>query len=42
VPLRRSATAAEVADCILWLAGPGNTYVTAQTVTIDGGLTSTF
>ena len=42
VPLRRSATAAEIADCILWLAGPGNTYVTGQTVTIDGGLTSTF
>jgi 3-oxoacyl-[acyl-carrier protein] reductase len=42
VPLRRSATPAEVADCILWLAGPGNTYVTGQAVTIDGGLTSTF
>jgi NAD(P)-dependent dehydrogenase (short-subunit alcohol dehydrogenase family) len=42
LPLGRSATAEEVADCILWLAGPGNTYVTAQTVTIDGGLTSTF
>jgi hypothetical protein len=26
----------------MWLAGPGNTYVTGQTVTIDGGLTSTF
>ncbi len=42
LPLRRSATPAEIADCILWLAGPGNTYVTGQTVTIDGGLTSTF
>jgi NAD(P)-dependent dehydrogenase (short-subunit alcohol dehydrogenase family) len=42
VPLRRSATPAEIAECILWLAGPGNTYVTGQTVTIDGGLTSTF
>jgi NAD(P)-dependent dehydrogenase (short-subunit alcohol dehydrogenase family) len=42
LPLRRSATPAEIADCILWLAGPGNTYVAAQTVTIDGGLTSTF
>ncbi len=42
LPLRRSATPAEVADCIRWLAGPGNTYVTGQTVTIDGGLTSTF
>jgi NAD(P)-dependent dehydrogenase (short-subunit alcohol dehydrogenase family) len=42
LPLRRSASAEEIADCILWLAGPGNTYVAAQTVTIDGGLTSTF
>jgi len=42
LPMRRSATAEEVAECILWLAGPANTYVTAQTVTIDGGLTSTF
>jgi NAD(P)-dependent dehydrogenase (short-subunit alcohol dehydrogenase family) len=42
LPLRRSATPAEIADCILWLAGPGNTYVTGQTVTIDGGLTATF
>jgi NAD(P)-dependent dehydrogenase (short-subunit alcohol dehydrogenase family) len=42
VPMRRSATAAEIAECILWLAGPKNTYVTGQTVTIDGGLTATF
>jgi len=42
VPMRRSATAGEIAECILWLAGPGNTYVTGQTVTIDGGLTATF
>jgi NAD(P)-dependent dehydrogenase (short-subunit alcohol dehydrogenase family) len=42
LPQRRSATADEVAGCILWLAGPANTYVTAQTVTIDGGLTATF
>ena len=42
LPLRRSATPEEIANCILWLAGPGNTYVTGQTVTIDGGLTATF
>jgi NAD(P)-dependent dehydrogenase (short-subunit alcohol dehydrogenase family) len=42
LPQRRSAKADEVADCIIWLAGPGNTYVTGQTVTIDGGLTATF
>ena len=38
----RSATPAEIAECILWLAGPGNSYMTGQTVTVDGGLTSTF
>jgi NAD(P)-dependent dehydrogenase (short-subunit alcohol dehydrogenase family) len=42
LPQCRTATADEVAGCILWLSGPGNTYVTAQTVTIDGGLTATF
>jgi NAD(P)-dependent dehydrogenase (short-subunit alcohol dehydrogenase family) len=42
LPQRRSATPDEVAGCILWLASPANTYVTAQTVTIDGGLTATF
>jgi NAD(P)-dependent dehydrogenase (short-subunit alcohol dehydrogenase family) len=42
LPLRRSATADEVAGCILWLASPANTYVTGQTVVIDGGLTATF
>jgi NAD(P)-dependent dehydrogenase (short-subunit alcohol dehydrogenase family) len=42
LPLRRSATPAEIAECILWPAGPGNTYITAETVTVDGGLTWTF
>jgi NAD(P)-dependent dehydrogenase (short-subunit alcohol dehydrogenase family) len=42
LPLRRSSTPAEIADCILFLASPGNTYVTGQTLTVDGGLTSTF
>jgi NAD(P)-dependent dehydrogenase (short-subunit alcohol dehydrogenase family) len=42
LPLGRSGTAAEVAELILWLAGPANTYVAGQTFTIDGGLTATF
>lgn len=42
VPMRRSATASEIAETILWLAGPANTYITGQTVTVDGGLTATF
>ena len=42
LPLGRSGTADEVAELILWLAGPANTYVAGQTFTIDGGLTATF
>ncbi len=42
LPLGRSATTDEVAALVLWLAGPGNTYVAGQTITIDGGLTATF
>ena len=42
LPQGRSATPDEVAELILWLAGPANTYVAGQTFTIDGGLTATF
>jgi NAD(P)-dependent dehydrogenase (short-subunit alcohol dehydrogenase family) len=39
VPARRLGTPAEVAELVLWLAGPRNTYVSGQNVVIDGGFT---
>ena len=36
-PLGRIGTAAEVADVILFLASPAASYVTGQTIVIDGG-----
>jgi NAD(P)-dependent dehydrogenase (short-subunit alcohol dehydrogenase family) len=40
IPLHRLATAEEVAAAALFLAGPGATSVTGQTIVIDGGLTA--
>lgn len=37
VPLRRAATAEEVADAIAWLASPAAAYVNGATLTLDGG-----
>jgi 3-oxoacyl-[acyl-carrier protein] reductase len=37
VPLRRLASTAEIAVLAAWLGGEANTYVTGQTVAIDGG-----
>lgn len=40
IPAGRLAGAAEVADAVSFLLGPGSTYVTAQTLVVDGGMTS--
>lgn len=40
VPLRRPATSEEVAQAILWLAGPQASYVNGAVLTVDGGTTS--
>lgn len=36
-PMRRSATAAEVASAIAWLCTPGAAYTTGQCLVVDGG-----
>ena len=40
IPKRRMGTAAEVADCALFLLSPEAEYVTGTTLVVDGGLTS--
>ena len=37
IPLHRLARPEEVADAILWLASDGASYVTGQTILVDGG-----
>jgi len=38
VPLGRYGSAAEIADTVLWLTGPGAAYVTGAVIPVDGGL----
>lgn len=38
-PLGRFASAAEVAEAVLWLSSPAAAFVTGQCLSIDGGLT---
>lgn len=38
IPLRRPARPAEIAAVIRFLCGAGSSYVTAQTIAVDGGL----
>jgi NAD(P)-dependent dehydrogenase (short-subunit alcohol dehydrogenase family) len=40
IPMHRYATAGEVADAVCFLAGPKSSYITGQTLLLDGGLTS--
>ena len=42
LPLGRSSRPEEIAEAISFLSGRANTYITGQTITIDGGLTATF
>ena len=38
IPLGRMATASDIADAAIFLAGTGSGYVTGQTLNVDGGL----
>jgi NAD(P)-dependent dehydrogenase (short-subunit alcohol dehydrogenase family) len=39
VPMRRLGRPEEVAALVAWLAGPENTFISGQTIVIDGGFT---
>jgi Dehydrogenases with different specificities (related to short-chain alcohol dehydrogenases) len=38
IPLGRMGTPADVADAVLFLCGPRSTYVTGQTIAVNGGI----
>lgn len=42
LPLRRAGQPDEIAGVALFLAGPDASYITGQTIVVDGGLTITF
>ena len=42
LPIARPALPVEIAHVITWLASSSNTYVTGQTLTVDGGLSARF
>jgi NAD(P)-dependent dehydrogenase (short-subunit alcohol dehydrogenase family) len=37
VPLQRTGRAAEIAEACLFLSGPAGSYITGQTLVVDGG-----
>ncbi|MBO0825417.1 MAG: SDR family oxidoreductase [Actinobacteria bacterium] len=42
LPLRRAAEPVEVAHAVVFLASEENSYITGQTITVDGGLSARF
>lgn len=39
IPMGRLGRPEEIAEFVAWLAGPENTYISGQNITIDGGFT---
>ncbi len=39
VPIERLGRADEIADAVLWLCGPGSTFVIGHALAVDGGYT---
>lgn len=39
IPMKRMGEAAEIADLVVYLAGPGASYLTGQVIAVDGGMT---
>jgi NAD(P)-dependent dehydrogenase (short-subunit alcohol dehydrogenase family) len=39
VPMGRLAKPEEIAACVAWMAGPENSFISGQTIVIDGGFT---
>jgi NAD(P)-dependent dehydrogenase (short-subunit alcohol dehydrogenase family) len=37
VPMRRMGRAEEIADAVLWLCSSASSYVTGQSISVDGG-----
>lgn len=38
IPLKRFGSAADIANCVAWLAGDGASYVTGQIISVNGGM----